>query len=72
MSTSNGDQFQRLLFVASCEVKTDPELPARGSACGRGSWSVSLSFSDLETSAYGSTVKLPIGPAQLPVSAQVE
>ena len=24
------------------------------------------------TSAYGSTVKLPIGPAQLPVSAQVE
>ena len=35
MSTSNGDQFQRLLYVASCEVKTDPEFPARGSACGR-------------------------------------
>lgn len=32
MSTSNGDQFQRLLFVASCEVKIDPEFPARGSS----------------------------------------
>ena len=36
MSTSNGDQFQRLLFVASCEVKTDPEFPARGSSYGNG------------------------------------
>jgi len=34
MSTSNGDQFQRLLFVASCEVKIDPEFPVRGSATG--------------------------------------